>query len=70
LADVYKNVLENLIEKTCLSKCLAFKVGLKYNPKNPNPKALVRIQEKTILKDGGTNNLIRTVSSISQTLVK
>lgn len=44
LADNYKNKLQNLIEKTCLSRCLAFKVGLKYNPKNPNPKALIRIQ--------------------------
>ena len=30
---------------------MSYKAGLKYNPSNPNPKAMMRIQEKMLFKD-------------------
>lgn len=44
IAKKQKDNFEVLIRQTCLKKCISFKVGLKLNPDNPNPKAMLRIQ--------------------------
>jgi hypothetical protein len=41
-----------LVKKTCLEDCLSVKWGLKYNNDKPNPKAIIRIAEKILFKDG------------------
>lgn len=33
-----------------MKHCMSYKAGLKYNPSNPNPKAMTRIQEKMLFK--------------------
>lgn len=50
LAKNNKEDFEKLIRTTCLDKCISFKLGLKLNPDNPNPKAVIRIQEKMLFK--------------------
>lgn len=39
-------MFEELVKATCLTKSVYFKIGLKFNPNNPNKKALTRIKEK------------------------
>lgn len=46
IAQENKGAFEELVKTTCLQKGLSFKIGLKYYPDKPNPKALTRIKEK------------------------
>ncbi len=50
IASNNKDIFEQLVKKTCLEKCVHFKIGLKYNPENPNVKSLTRIKEKMFFK--------------------
>jgi molybdenum-dependent DNA-binding transcriptional regulator ModE len=45
-----KPLFETLVKSTCLEDSLTFKLGLKYNVDNPNPKAITRIIEKMLFK--------------------
>jgi hypothetical protein len=49
-----------------LEKCVYFKIGLKYYPKNPNKKALTRIKEKMFFGKEATieKNLNGTIKEI------
>ena len=50
IADKYRENFEDIIKNACLKHCLSYKAGLKYNPNNPNTKAMTRIQEKMLFK--------------------
>lgn len=55
IASNNKGLFEELIKATCFQRCVSFKIGLKYNPNNPNKKALTRIKEKMFFSKDGTN---------------
>lgn len=44
IAKSNREHFEELVGSTCLKKCLETHIGLKYNPDNPNKKALTRIK--------------------------
>jgi hypothetical protein len=48
IANKNRGLFEELVKATCLKRCAYFKIGLKYNPSNPNKKALTRIKEKML----------------------
>jgi hypothetical protein len=50
IAKSNREHFEELVGSTCLKKCLETHIGLKYNPDNPNKKALTRIKEKMFFK--------------------
>jgi hypothetical protein len=51
----YKNKadFEKIVKQVCLKRAVAFKIGLKYYPDHPNPKAIIRIFEKLLFKNAG-----------------
>jgi hypothetical protein len=51
----YKNKadFERIIKEACIKRAVAFKIGLKYYPEHPNPKAIIRIFEKLLFKNTG-----------------
>ena len=44
---------ERIIKEACIKRAVAFKIGLKYYPDHPNPKAIMRIFEKLLFKNSG-----------------
>ena len=66
IAQSNKGAFEELVKATCLQKGLYFKVGLKYYPDDPNPKALTRIKEKMFFgkKESSQKDLRGTVEQV------
>jgi len=60
-----KPLLEVLVKNTCLDTCLFFKLGLKFNTSNPNPKSLMRIIEKMLFKNDKSLMRSKTGKNIS-----